>query len=416
VPLFCFPDALEYKPVKNMKSETYSFVLTNFDGGRVFGYCKRIQPCDSTLPEVICIISPVDAINMYNVLLNEIEMRRQISMEIAKELLAASFGRPLPKPGKDVQIRCLDELGEMETVHLHRPSDARLDNVNYDCLLVYLGTDRLIKVFSALLLERRVILYSKSLSVLTQVIHAVVALLYPFHWQHIYIPILPSSMLDVCCAPTPYLIGILTSHLNTVLDLPLEEVMIVDLDRKNILRSVGDESTILPKKITKALKTAINMCKIDAAERSQTLMISEAFLRVFVETIGHYGEFITTQQDGRKSFLKENFISKIESQGLQQFLEWFTETQMFEVFITNHLEKQDWGSVGKIQYICFYSVYLFKNRVTSFCLFKNRVTSFCLFKNRVTSFCLFKNRVTSFCLFKNRVTSICLFKNRVPSF
>ncbi|KAK6191595.1 hypothetical protein SNE40_003242 [Patella caerulea] len=346
VPLFCFPDAADFKPEKNMKSQSYSFVLTNFDGGRVFGYCKRVQVPDSRLPEVLCIISPVDASNMYNTLLNEIELKRVKTLELAQELLAASFGRPLPKPGQDVQIRCLDEIGEMETIHLHRPSDARLENVQYDCLLPYLGTDKLIKVFSSLLLERRIILCSNNLSCLTQAIHAIVALLYPFHWQHIYIPILPVAMLDVCCSPTPYLIGILTSHLNQVLDMPLDEVVIVDLDKKNIIRSVGDESTILPKKIIKALKMAINMCKIDIeAERSQSLMISEAFLRVFVETVGHYGEFITTQQDNKRVFLKENFISKVESLGLQQFLEWFTETQMFEVFITNHLEKRDWGTV-----------------------------------------------------------------------
>ena len=40
----------------------------------------------------------------------------------------------------------------------------------------------------------------------------------------------------------------------------------MDLDRKQVVRSMGDELTLLPKKVQKALKTAINMCRIDSGE------------------------------------------------------------------------------------------------------------------------------------------------------
>ena len=39
------------------------------------------------------------------------------------------------------------------------------------------------------------------------------------------------------------------------------------------------------------------------ARSSQNLMISETFLRMFVESVGHYSDHITTQQDGQKVFL-----------------------------------------------------------------------------------------------------------------
>ena len=44
------------------------------------------------------------------------------------------------------------------------------------------------------------------------------------------------------------------------------QVIIVDLDKKHVVRSMGDELTLLPKKVQKALKTAINMCRIDSGE------------------------------------------------------------------------------------------------------------------------------------------------------
>ena len=214
-----------------------------------------------------------------------------------------------------------------------------LVQVNYESPLCYLGTDKLVKVFSSLLMERHIILCSTHLSVLTQTVHALTALLYPFNWPHVYIPLLPCEMFDVVCAPMPFLVGVLSTFLPKILQMEMEDVLIIDLDKKSIVRSYGDESTILPKKLQRALKTAINMCKIDKeANSAQWLMVMEAFLRMFMETIGHYDNHIRTQQDGNQIFQKEGFVLEPISRDMRQFLEWFTETQMFEVFITNKLE------------------------------------------------------------------------------
>lgn len=66
--------------------------------------------------------------------------------------------------------------------------------------------------------------FSPRCSVLSRCCHAVLALLYPFTWQHTFIPVLPASMLDVSCSPTPFLIGVLTPCLPELLELPIEEV------------------------------------------------------------------------------------------------------------------------------------------------------------------------------------------------
>ena len=51
---------------------------------------------------------------------------------------------------------------------------------------------------------------------------AMLALIYPFQWQHIYIPILPPSLLDFCCSPIPFLVGILRSSLVLLFTLPFD--------------------------------------------------------------------------------------------------------------------------------------------------------------------------------------------------
>ena len=59
---------------------------------------------------------------------------------------------------------------------------------------------------------------------LSSCINALNALLYPFSWQHVFIPVLPLSLIDYCSAPMPFLLGILSSSLPNLKHLPLEEV------------------------------------------------------------------------------------------------------------------------------------------------------------------------------------------------
>ena len=50
-------------------------------------------------------------------------------------------------------------------------------------------------------------------STLSQVLHAVAALLSPFAWQHTFISTVPTVLMEVLMAPTPYLLGV---HKNTM--------------------------------------------------------------------------------------------------------------------------------------------------------------------------------------------------------
>ncbi len=43
---------------------------------------------------------------------------------------------------------------------------------------------------------------------LTYAAETITSLMFPFAWHHIYIPILPSDLLDYLEAPTPFLIGV----------------------------------------------------------------------------------------------------------------------------------------------------------------------------------------------------------------
>lgn len=112
----------------------------------------------------------------------------------------------------------------------------------------------------------------------------------------------------------------------------------VDLDRGLLQWEQGDEGTIIPRKLYKALSTALNMCIDDINQTTKNLMISEAFIRLFLEMISHYRQHICTQQDRTVIFQKESFVTAVSSRSLRMFLQWFTETQMFEVFVNERTQ------------------------------------------------------------------------------
>jgi len=79
---------------------------------------------------------------------------------------------------------------------------------------------------------------------------------------------------------------------------------VVDLDQNKVISCVGDEGTILPKRIHRKLRDALQLALTlaDQKESTKNVLISECFIRMFVETMGHHANHIVVQQDGLKLF------------------------------------------------------------------------------------------------------------------
>ena len=104
-------------------------------------------------------------------------------------------------------------------------------------LLRCLGIGHTLRLFSALMCERRIILVSQSTSRLSACASAATSILAQglLHWQHIYLPILPPSMLNYLAAPMPYLIGVTADHQHKIEHVQgLGEVLVVYLDENDI--------------------------------------------------------------------------------------------------------------------------------------------------------------------------------------
>jgi len=133
---------------------------------------------------------------------------------------------------------------------------------NLTCLLEELDPMVIVTILTSMMFERRIIFVSHSLGVLSNCVQAAVALLYPFVWQHVFIPVLPLGMIQFVCAPVPFIVGLLAHHLPSLESLSdmMEEVILVDLDNSTIAPPSVDFKTI-PDEVFIPLLASINEAK-----------------------------------------------------------------------------------------------------------------------------------------------------------
>ncbi|XP_077698895.1 DENN domain-containing protein 2C isoform X3 [Canis aureus] len=234
IPKFCFPDSKDWVPTSELKSETFSFVLTGEDGSRWFGYCKKLLPegKGKRLPEVYCMVSRLGCFNLFSKILDEVEKRREMSPALVYPFMRSVMEAPFPAPGRTITVKSY----------------------------------------------------------------------------------LPGAG---------------------------DGVLIVDLCADKFLQEVSDEDEILPPKLQAALLQILeerneilaqeqNFSQVDVTLNS---LVSEAFVRFFVELVGHYSLSMTVTEHGERVFQREPFRKSHTSRSVRHFLDLFMETQMFAGFI-----------------------------------------------------------------------------------
>ncbi|XP_034636136.1 DENN domain-containing protein 5B isoform X4 [Trachemys scripta elegans] len=137
---------------------------------------------------------------------------------------------PLPPPGRSLKF-----YGVYEPIICQRPGPSELPLSDYPLREAFelLGLENLVQVFTCVLLEMQILLYSQDYQRLMTVAEGITTLLFPFQWQHVYVPILPASLLHFLDAPVPYLMGLQSKEGTdrSKLELPQEaNLCFVDID------------------------------------------------------------------------------------------------------------------------------------------------------------------------------------------
>lgn len=202
----CYPDiskAILTSP-ETYKDEQFVMTITDQFGDRKFAYCYRFVPMTtviersndrlsptgkvirvgghntgasfysneivlSGLPQVFCVVTPVQAPNFYADFVREAAMKARRmrtdqnfngdDLVDLKAFLQETFWRPLPPPGGRLIV---NGSWPKEVVVAHRMSACRGITNGLSTLLERIGVDHTMLLFTALLSERRVLLVGES--------------------------------------------------------------------------------------------------------------------------------------------------------------------------------------------------------------------------------------------------------------
>uniref|UniRef100_A0A2I3SXZ8 DENN domain containing 1A n=1 Tax=Pan troglodytes TaxID=9598 RepID=A0A2I3SXZ8_PANTR len=253
--------------------QNFTFVLTDIDSKQRFGFCRLSSGAKSCF----CILSYLPWFEVFYKLLNilaDYTTKRQENQW--NELLETLHKLPIPDPGVSVHLSVVSGL--------------------------------------------------------TACIHGSAAMLYPMYWQHVYIPVLPPHLLDYCCAPMPYLIGIHLSLMEKVRNMALDDVVILNVDT-NTLETPFDDLQSLPNDVISSLKNRLKKVSTTTGDG-----VARAFLKAQAAFFGSYRNALKIEPEEPITFCEEAFVSHYRSGAMRQFLQNATQLQLFKQFIDGRLD------------------------------------------------------------------------------
>ncbi|XP_053496923.1 DENN domain-containing protein 5B isoform X7 [Ictalurus furcatus] len=184
--------------------------------------------------KALCLITPMPFMHACQRFLSQ--LHRAVTAQQPPPLPLESYVHnvlyevPLPPPGRSLKFH-----GVYEPIVCQRPGPAELPLADFPLGEAFrlLGVENLVQLFTCVLLEMQVLLYSQDYQRLMVVAEGITTLLFPFQWQHVYVPILPASLLHFLDAPVPYIMGLQSKEgtERSKLELPQEaNLCFVDID------------------------------------------------------------------------------------------------------------------------------------------------------------------------------------------
>uniref|UniRef100_A0A8C5AL39 DENN domain containing 5A n=1 Tax=Gadus morhua TaxID=8049 RepID=A0A8C5AL39_GADMO len=330
-PQLCMPKGLAFRTqVDTREPQFHSFIITREDGSRTYGFAltffeevtsKQICSAMQTLYhmhnaeqpqptlQAAPAISRLQRFNSYDISRDTLFVSKcicliapmaftQASRKVLQQLhLAVTAPKPPPLPLESYIYNVLYEVplppagrslkfsGVYGPVVCQRPSTAELPLFDFAMAEVFdlLGVENVIQLFTCALLEIQILLYSQHYHRLMAVAESITALMFPFQWQHVYVPILPASLLHFLDAPVPYLMGLHSNGQDdrTNLELPQEaNLCFVDIDNHFI--ELPEDLPQFPNKLEFIQEISEVLVSFDMAPEGNLLRTSAAQAKFLV--------------------------------------------------------------------------------------------------------------------------------------
>mmetsp|Transcript_13274 Transcript_13274/g.12022 ORF Transcript_13274/g.12022 Transcript_13274/m.12022 type:complete len:853 (+) Transcript_13274:7-2565(+) len=251
IPQFCFPDMekVQLERADSCKSENFTFTLTDANKNLFYGVClrqlfrgeKRRYDVSRRPRHCLCIITRQPYFSLFRLMLLQIHSLALLESQpgCARLYLDIIYQQSLVNVNNNslntiyrIAHNMLPELQFDLQLTTPRFSGLRISNreVSILPLLEVLGVERFLLLLSAVLCERRVLFIADDVDRLSSSVLAAASMLHPFSWQHIFIPLLPTRLLDFAAAPMPYLIGVRRYQYQKIKKEDIGDLLIVDAD------------------------------------------------------------------------------------------------------------------------------------------------------------------------------------------
>eukprot|EP00041_Stephanoeca_diplocostata_P038210 m.1486862 g.1486862 ORF g.1486862 m.1486862 type:complete len:309 (-) comp25184_c0_seq37:7048-7974(-) len=231
----CFP--YDDKSSAGFTSQNFTFY---FLGGQSYGFCLQNEPrTPASDGECLCLITKYPWHTLFSRLLswlNTIHRSSKSSDKLPEMLARLHAMDPQQLWGQQLAVKD-DLLGShikpfIAMVPSKVPALQRIDtNPNIEILCKTLSTTNILTLFASTLFDRRILITSESLQRISGSVYGIIDLMYPLTWEHTLIPIMSKDLLDYCTAPMPYIMGVHSSLIDAVLREPLEEHVLVNVDK-----------------------------------------------------------------------------------------------------------------------------------------------------------------------------------------
>lgn len=175
------------------------------------GFAGSYDPARDTLfvSKALCLLTPLPFLQASRQFLSQ--LHHAVASSTAPPLPLESYIHnilyevPLPPPGRSLRFH-----GVQGPILCQRPGPGELPLGEFPLGEAFslLGVDNMVQLLTCVLLETQVLLFSQDYQKLMTVAEGITTLLFPFQWQHIYLPIVSAPIYHLLDAPVPFLMGI----------------------------------------------------------------------------------------------------------------------------------------------------------------------------------------------------------------
>lgn len=199
-----------------------------------------------------------------------------------------------------------------------------------------------IDVLCCALSESRILFHTADLSKLPIVCECIVTLLYPLKWSHVYLPVVPSPLLDLIEAPVPFILG---THSSWLQQLPcdcLADLVTVDCDLGSIDIHNGSPMSF-PEDIDRWLMLSFKLLTMDTLSedplctgklscQQASLYIQIVIFDVMLALLKDVPICLFYLDRNTPIFNRPLFLSEFTSTANQKFIKILSDTNAFHRF------------------------------------------------------------------------------------